>query len=375
LQAPGHPFRQLLNRIATLSTSVDETSSSGSQLRQEVTRAVEHVLREFHSDVSLIDAVLNQLNLAAAVILRSGDPEAATAVEAVEAAACNPEQFDIALNNTVSTLRERLVTLQTDQRAADFIIGFWSRVLVHVSQHGELDPKPYLDAIPELIWSVQCNLDAGERGALMRLLPKLAARLREGLALIKMPEAESRKVLDGLVAMHAQALRSMPDPAQHAMRLGSLIQHFASLKIGGADETVTALYAPAIAPERLQASLRRFGANARAWADGDVGSLTKEDAMWLGAMQPGTAVEWWADAGYLPARLMWVEEARSFYLFRIDPARRIEGEPGLLIYSSISLIKAMREGSIGLIEPVPIFDRAIESLLGDDAQPALEDLA
>jgi len=350
----------------------------GAALLQEATRAVEHVLRDFGNDAALIDAVHVQLNLAAAKILRNSDGEVAKAADAVEAAARNPEQFDIALNNTVSGLCERLATLHTDQRVADFIVRHWSRVLVQVSHHGDLDLKPYLDAVPELVWSAQCNLDGGERGALLRLLPKLAAQLRQGLALIHLPEAESRQVLDGLMAMHAQVLRATPDPLQYSMRLGSLIQHFAGLKAGGADEAVTALHAPAIAPERLQASLSRFGVHAQVWADGDVGSLTSEDAIWLGGMQPGTAVEWWSDSGYLPARVMWVDEARSFYLFRIDAAKRPADAPGLLLYSSISLIKALREGSVGLVEPLPIFDRAIESLLrssDSDALPSVEDVA
>jgi hypothetical protein len=70
---------------------------------------------------------------------------------------------------------------------------------------------------------------------------------------------------------------------------------------------------------------------------------------------------------------MWVDEPQSFYLFYIDPALRPEGQAGLLIYSSISLIKALREGSVGMIETAPVFDRAIESLLivnEDVQQPA-----
>ena len=281
------------------------------------------------------------------------------------------------LANITAALRERLATLQTDPRAVDFITGTWSRVVAHVSQHPEIDSKPYLDAIPELIWSVQNNLDAGERGALMRLLPKLAARLREGLALIHMPESATRPVLDGLMEMHAQVLRATPDPLQYSMRLGSLIQHFAGLKIGSIDNAVVALHAPTISPERLRASLRQFRVKALTWVDGDIGSLTSEDARWLGSMQAGTAIEWWSENEYSPAVLMWVDDAQSFYLFRIDPARVAEGDPNLLIYSSISLIRALREGSVGLREPAPVFERAIESLLRDDgaAQQPVEDVA
>lgn len=377
LQSPEHPFRLLLNRLAALPLGFDENTAPGSALLAAVTQAVERLLRDFRNDASLIDAVRAELDLAVAELLRGCDADAAKAAEALEAAAKNPEQFDQALVNVTAALRERLASLQTDPRAADFITGVWSRVLAHVSQHPDIDPKPYLDAIPELVWSVQSNLDAGERGALMRLLPKLAARLREGLKLIHMPESAARPVLDGLMEMHAQVLRATPDPLQYSMRLGSLIQHFAGLKLGSIDNTVAALHAPTITAERLRASLRQFRVKALTWVDADVGALTGDDARWLGGMQPGTAVEWWSEQDYSPAVLMWVDEAQSFYLFRIDPTRDAEGEPSLLIYSSISLIKALREGSVGLREPAPVFERAIESLLRKDSEQsqAVENIA
>jgi hypothetical protein len=377
LQSPEHPFRLLLNRLAALPLGFDEKTTPGAELLAAATQAVDHVLRDFGNDVSLIETVRDELNATVGKLLRDCDPEVAKAADALEAAAKNPEQFDVVLTNLTGALRERLSTLETDTRAAEFLTGTWARVLAYVSQHPEIDPKPYLDAIPELIWSVQSNLDAGERSALMRLLPKLAARVREGLTLIRLPEAASRSVLDSLMEMHTQVLRATPDPSQYSMRLGSLVQHFSGLKLGNADNTVAALHAPAISAERLHASLRQFRVKAHAWAEGDIGTLTSEDAKWLAGMQTGTAVEWWSEQGYVPASLMWVDEAQSFYLFRLDAAHCAEGEPSLLIYSSISLIRALREGSVGLLEPAPIFERAIESLLrkDEDAQQPLEDVA
>ena len=376
LQSPAHPFRLLLNRLAALPLGFDETVSPGSELLAEARQAVERVLRDFRNDVSLLDAVRSDLNRAVAGLLRNTDPEVARAAEALEAAARQPEQFDVVLTNLTGALRERLSTLETDRRAADFLTGTWARVLAYVSQHPEIDAKPYLDAIPELLWSVQSNLDAGERGALMRLLPKLAARVREGLALIRMPEPAARQALDALMEMHTQVLRATPDPSQYSTRLGSLIQHFAGLRLANADNTAAALRVPAVSAERLQAALRQFQVKAHAWTEGDIGTLNSGDAKWLDGMQAGTTIEWWSERGYVPASLMWVDEPQSFYLFRIAPSACDEGEPNLLIYSSISLIKALREGSVGLLEPAPVFERAIESLLRkDEAPPPLEDVA
>jgi hypothetical protein len=106
--------------------------------------------------------------------------------------------------------------------------------------------------------------------------------------------------------------------------------------------------------------LRKFDVAAYQHLDNDMGTLLSSDASWLGGMQAGTVVEWWANNVYQPVRLMWVNPQQSFYIFQLVASNE---QPRLLIYSSISLIKALREGSIGMIEYAPIFDRAIESLL------------
>ncbi|HEX2604370.1 MAG TPA: DUF1631 family protein, partial [Oxalicibacterium sp.] len=87
LQSPEHPFRSLLNRLAALPLGFDETMSPGSELLMEATQAIERVLRDFGNDVSLLDAVREDLNSAVVTLLRESDPEVARAVEALEAAA------------------------------------------------------------------------------------------------------------------------------------------------------------------------------------------------------------------------------------------------------------------------------------------------
>lgn len=370
LQEIDHPVRKLLNRMASVAIALDEQSDAGRTILTEITQVADHILRDFETEINVFGVALAQLDSVVETALRTFDAQISAAAAALEAAEKDPQDRDVMLVNTVNALRERLSSLETDPRAADFIVKIWSRVLVHVSQHDDIDIKPYLDAIPELIWSVQMTLDAGERNALILLLPKLAVRLREGLALIQMPAAESKQALDELVSMHSQVLRfASADPLHYSARLGSLIQHFSGLQIGASAPDVAAIHAPTVPHDRLQASLAQFDVQAQSYLDSDVGTLLSADAKWLKGMQPGTSVEWWMSDRYVPATLMWVNQQQSFYLFRIDPSALSEGQSGLLIYSSISLIKALREGSVGMIEYAPIFDRAIESLLLTEDEP------
>jgi hypothetical protein len=318
------------------------------------------ILRDFEEDMALFSEAFDQFNLAVQKILSVSDADVSRAIDALEEAEKDPQQHDVLAVQTVNALRERLSTMETDARAVDFIIRIWSRVLVHADEHEELDSQAYRDVVPELIWSVQEELDVSERSTLMRLLPTLVQRIKDGLKLIGISDAESKQGLDQLVAMHAQVLRAIQaNSMQKSIGLASLQQHFSTLQTVRPNTGALTRHAPTVPHIRLQAVLREFDVSAHLCPDNDVGTLLSADMNWLGGMQAGTAVEWWADNDYHPAILMWVNQPQSFYLFKLTAP----GEQSrLLIYSSISLIKALREGSIGMGESAPIFDRAVASL-------------
>jgi hypothetical protein len=235
------------------------------------------------------------------------------------------------------------------------------------------DAQAYRDVVADLVWSVQENLDASERSTLIRLLPTLVKRIKAGMQLIALPEATSQAALDELVAMHAQVLRMIQTEApSKASSLSTLQQHFAPLhKVMEESEEQFAIHVPTVPHVRLQAALQKFDVSAHLQLDSDIGILQNSDAQWLGGMQVGTAIEWWSNGRYSPARLMWVNPQQSFYLFQLEQAE--PDAPRLLVCSSIALIKALREGSVSMSEYAPVFDRAIEVLLQTMASDHADD--
>ncbi len=362
LQQAAHPARQFLNRTASIAGGLNTTTSPGQEIYTGMAEAIACVGKDFQQDMQVFETASLHLNHAVENALHAADAETLRAIEALEHAQKNPQQHDVLVVQTVNALRERLATIDTDQRAVDFLIRVWSRVLVYVSEHDSMDIQPYHEVVADLLWSVQAELDASERSTLMRLLPKLVQRIKTGLQLLLMSEIESRQVLDQLVAMHAEVLRTIQGNQQQGARsLLSLQQHFSTLHIGSAlAPQATEIHAPTVPYERMQTALQQFDVRAELYLDSDLGTLMSSDAKWLGGMHVGTQVEWWHDGTYLPATLLWVDAAQSFYLFRLNAA---EAAPRLLIYSSIALIKGLREGSIGMMESAPIFDRAMEALL------------
>lgn len=366
-QADNAP-RKLLNRMAALAIALDVQTAPGEKVHAEMVAIVEKILNEFKTDLSVFSDALAQFDVSIAKILRESDPAILRVIAALDDAEKDPKRYDVLIVETVNAMRERLQTIQTDQRAVDFLIRIWSRVLVHANENEEIDSQPYRDVVPELIWSVYQH-DLTERSTLMKLLPKLVRQVKQGMKLIGLPELETRQAIDDLIAMHATVLGMIQaTPLKASVQLESLHQHFASLQIGSTNAEAAAIHAPTVPRARLESALLQFEVAAHQYLDNDMGTLLSSDANWLGGMQAGNLVEWWSDNVYQPARLMWVDPQQSFYIFQLLASNE---QTRLLIYSSISLIKALREGSIGMLEYAPIFDRAIESLLdvADVQQP------
>lgn len=358
-QADNAP-KKLLNRMAALAIGLDVQTAPGQQVHAEMVATVEKILNEFKTDLSVFTNALAQFDEAIEKILRESDPAILRVIAALEDAEKDPKRYDVLIVASVNAMRERLQTIQTDQRAVDFLIRIWSRVLVHANEDEKVDSQPYRDVVPELIWSVYQH-DLTERSALMKLLPKLVRQVKQGMKLIGLPEAETRQAIDDLIAMHAAVLGMIQStPLKGSVKMETLHQHFASLQIGSANAEAAAIHAPTVPKARLESALLKFEVAAHQYLDNDMGTLLSSDANWLGGMQAGTLVEWWSDNVYQPARLMWIDPQQSFYIFQLLASNE---QTRLLIYSSISLIKALREGSIGMLEHAPIFDRAIESLL------------
>ncbi len=93
----------------------------------------------------------------------------------------------------------------------EFLSGPWSQVVAQArisNRPGISDIDGFAALIPVLIWSVQPDLARKNQPMLVRQVPKLVAKLREGLATIQYPEHESFAFFEVLMGLHERGLRS-----------------------------------------------------------------------------------------------------------------------------------------------------------------------
>lgn len=94
-----------------------------------------------------------------------------------------------------------------------FLLGAWSQVMAQArltDATRSADPGRYEELVDALIWSTQPTLTRANTGQLARLLPKLLAKLREGLASIDYPATRTDAVFELLMELHQQAFKPGP---------------------------------------------------------------------------------------------------------------------------------------------------------------------
>jgi len=365
MQDETHPARLLLNRLSTAAVGTDASSARGKTLAAEIERVVDKVLAEYDTDTRVFSDCVHEFEDFLAGFLRKDDGQAAVGIEAVEEA----ERFSVLLTNTTKALCDVLVPLNVDKRISDIIILVWPHVLVHAAWQdwkakvSQDDPasmfRQFHSALPELIWSVQ-EKSPQQRTVLIRLLPDLVKRLRKALEIIQLPDEDSKQILDMLVDMHTQVLRSPPKPgAQEQIALEDLRKEFSRLVLSWER---AAWELPEPPPPREEIIMEVFGRRG-AVADINLGfntvSSTAADREFLAQTYLlGTRVAFRApDGSNLPGQLVWISTHRSLYLFKQD------GKSTLVVYSPAALLEALREEAIIPVEYAPVFERAVESLL------------
>ena len=342
-----HPVRRLLDRLGSVGAGVTEASPGYAALEPEVTNIIGAVLDLFDDDLHLFGDSESALDTHVSELLAGFDRTMATCIEAIAEADADSAR----LAGTGRALSASLQPLQIDPRLADFILGTWARVLSHPG-HGADEG---IALLPELLWSAQEKTTPDDRTALMRMLPALVKRVREGMASISLPEAPSKAAFDRLVAVHMDVLGNKQEHARRLMSLDGFRQHFAGFSIDAVVPSADSEHW--VGKFELEAALARRGVAAIVHAKAAARLARTSDADWLSWARPGTGFELKVEGRYRAALLCAVSAGGGAFVFRVAE------EEQQVIFLRAPLLEAMELGNLRPLEPAPLFDRAVESLM------------
>jgi len=343
LQTPAHPARSLLDRLGTLAVAMAASADAMRALPGEAARLVEQVRQTFDADILVFATAERELDGIVDAMLQRSEPLYARLRSAVEDAEASGAQFS-AIQKMLTSL---LTPLDLDPRFAAFIESVWIKVMLRPG-NGAIDAG----LLPELIWSTQAKTAPADRSVLMRALPDLVRRVREGIALLGLAEPEAKAALDQLAGVHMDVLGQRVPAGKPSTSLDWLHVHLAPLTAAG---TAPAAGAAQLSADALEAVLEKQGLRAGVYGEPARHDPMPVDAEWMGRARAGASFETMIDGRLAVVRLESVSADQSLFVFS-TPAPALP-----LVYRKSALLAAMHAGAIRPVEYAPLFERAVSA--------------
>jgi hypothetical protein len=290
---PDHPVRRMLDAIATFAVYLGDTPAGNARL-EAISRVISGVLEHFEQDIGVFDAAAAELQAMGATLENSLDQAADLGLQAEIARIKRGERIELAPVIVGDIVKRTLKDQPVAEAVRDFLLRHWAQLLTtDYVDEGEQSAhfNSHVETMRELVWSVQPKADMDARLMLVRILPGLLKRLREGVAEIGVPHPAAERFFASLVILHANSVRPNAQPVP--------LPELTPEEI----EEMTAPSAQAAAAESVQGEPAlpeiedAFTEQARALAKGDWVEFHYEDGTF----------RW--------ARLGWVSGMKNTYLF------------------------------------------------------------
>lgn len=289
-----HPARRMLDSIDGLSVRVSRDTEGGALLK-EIAGIVNRVLQEFDQDVSVFEQASSQLEAMEQQLEQVMDEGLQQDIEKLQ----QDERLEVAPIVVHDFINRCLADQTAPTTIQDFLRSDWARLLMaDYTREGEMGAhfNNHIETMRELAWSVLPKQDMDARLMLVRILPGLLKRLREGIAEIGTPTKDSERFFAELVTLHANAVRPQPQNVP-------LPEMDAAVPAQAEEpgEVITTPVEPAVA---------------EAVAEPAIPEIEDEFTLRAHNLEKGDWVEFhYEDGTFRWARLGWVSGIKNTYLF------------------------------------------------------------
>ncbi len=201
-----HPARRVLDLIASLAVKPAGQDQEADPLQAEVEAVIQKIVNEFDQDASVFAQAFDALSELQAK--REQELEVGMADSVAEM--LRAERSEMAEPVVRDHIRRALAEQPAPESIAVFLRDNWTPLLIReYIAEGENSPhlSAHIETMRELLWSVQPKTDMDSRLMMVRILPGLLKRLREGVEEASMPMENVERFFAGLVTLHANAVR------------------------------------------------------------------------------------------------------------------------------------------------------------------------
>ncbi|ODU90052.1 MAG: hypothetical protein BGO61_11925 [Thiobacillus sp. 65-69] len=340
---PHHPVRRMLDAIAALAVHLPDTEAGNARM-SAISAIVSRVHDDFEQDIGIFADAADQLESLYASVEEGVEEAAETTLREDIETLRKTERAELAPVVVHDFINRALKDQTVDETVREFLRRDWAVLLTrHYIEAGEQSAhfNSHVETMRELVWSVQSKADMDARLMLVRILPGLLKRLRDGTAEIDLPKKAADRFFASLVILHANAVRPnvqpVPLPDVPAEEIAAIEAERAEAE--AAAQPVLAVPVPEPEPPTPELD-DEFTQRARALNKGD----------WVEFHYDDGTFRW--------ARLGWVGGVRNTYLF--------SDQDGMNSFS-ISLHRLadkLRHGEAVLVERKSITESAFGKLMG-----------
>jgi len=209
-----HPVRRMLDATATLAVHIPDNAAGNARL-EAVSRIVSRVLDSFEKDIAVFDAAANELEAMGAQLEDTLEETTVASLQQDIVQIKQTERAEVAPVVVHDFINRALADQAVEEIVREFLRRDWARLLtLNYIKDGEEGAhfNSHVETMRELVWSVQPKADMDARLMLVRILPGLLKRLREGVTEIDLPQKLSERFFATLVILHANAVRPTTQP-------------------------------------------------------------------------------------------------------------------------------------------------------------------
>jgi hypothetical protein len=309
-----HPARRLLDHLAEAAIGASSDDTYQQSFSATAALVIDEVCRDFEIDMSVFDH-------ADAKLARFIEQERRTTEQALTEdvnAALSAEESEKDRAEVLAQIRDKLAGLQVPFDVRSFTETVWVDYVTSLVDKDGVQGESVqaaLRTLDDMLWSIVAKERSAQKARLTKMIPGLIGALRKGVQALQVPAERAKAFFDELYQLHIAAIKPKADPA-------------AKLDPTAAEGPVT-----------------------RPLPVANVHDYVNE-------MVPGTWLQFKTDKGAINARLTWISPLRTKYIFTSRSRSRA------FIYSPEDLAYELGAGRAMLIvEPVPLFDRAVSAAL------------
>jgi Protein of unknown function (DUF1631) len=321
-----HPARRLLDHLALAAIGALGDAGYRTGFKLIAAGVIDEVCRDFKVDV----AVFDQADARLQEFVDAEQRKALAALDQEVATALSAEESEADRSHVRALIRDKLAGHDLPFDIRSFSETTWADYLTSLRvKHGMQSSEwnAAVQTLDDLLWSITVKERTAQKARLAKMVPALIRSLRNGGAAVKVGDDRMKPFLDAVYQLHMAAIR--PEVAKTTADAGAdeepeIVESDTVQKIGNVHDFVTEMVA----------------------------------GTWIGFKRGDTIIT---------ARLSWVSPLRSKYIFTSRARSRA------IVLTPEELAWRLGAGKATLVvEPVPLFDRAVSAALDSFAKKAPE---